>query len=89
MKPGLSTTEYWMTLAAVVLAAAQPMVVQETWARVVAVALAVLATLGYTAARAASKAVSEAIAAQTERHAAELRAIQSGGERSASDVSGS
>lgn len=88
MKQGVTTTEYWMTLAAVVLAAAQPMVVEETWARVVAVALAVLATLGYTAARTASKAMSEAITAQTERHAAELAAIR-GGEREADDVSGS
>lgn len=57
MKPGYTSTEFWLSLAAVVLAAIQPLFIDlPSVERVVAVGLAVLATMGYTASRAKVKA---------------------------------
>jgi hypothetical protein len=58
VKPGYKTTEFWLTLVAVVLSAVASsglLAEGSTWVKVVGVALAVLATLGYTASRAVVK----------------------------------
>jgi hypothetical protein len=61
-KPGWKTTEFWLTLAAVVIAAigSTPLGLETEFpivAKCLSVAMAVLAALGYTGARALVKAV--------------------------------
>jgi hypothetical protein len=56
MKPGYKTTEFWLTLLAVVLAAVLPFVGDyPPVAQVIGVGLSVLAALGYTSARTTTK----------------------------------
>lgn len=55
-RPGVFTTEWWMTLVATMAAATLPLVqAAPTVEHIVSVALAVLGALGYTAARTAIK----------------------------------
>ncbi len=58
MTPGIKTTEFWLTLAAVLLSAmltANILPSGGLWEKIVSLALAVLATLGYQASRAIVK----------------------------------
>lgn len=58
-KKGYKTTEFWLTMAAVVLSAAVASGVipaEGPWAQIVSTALAALAALGYTGFRAKAKA---------------------------------
>ena len=58
MKPGWRTTEFWLTLAAVLISAVQASDLcapDSVWAKVATFALAVLATLGYQASRGIAK----------------------------------
>ncbi len=57
MKDGVRTSEYWLILLATLIAAATPLIpLGTTWEKIAASALAVLAALGYTAARTRLKA---------------------------------
>lgn len=56
MKPGYKTTEFWLSLIAVVLAAILPLVGDyQPVAQLVGLGLSVLAALGYTTARTSVK----------------------------------
>ena len=56
MKPGLKTTEFWMTLLVVVLTAVQPYFQDiDSVNKGIAIALSTLSVLGYTISRAYMK----------------------------------
>lgn len=58
MKPGYKTTEFWLSLAAVLVGAvaASGVIPAETvWERIVGLVVSALAALGYTGARLALK----------------------------------
>ena len=58
-KPGWKTTEYWLSAAATLLGllvASEAIPEGSPWAKVVAMAISILAALGYTAARSVVKA---------------------------------
>lgn len=56
-KPGYATTEFWLSLAAIVVSAVAPYLQKESLAgQIVSVIGAVLAALGYSASRAKVKA---------------------------------
>jgi len=64
MKPGYKTTEFWLSAAAtivglVVTSGVLPEQPDNVWVRLVGGVVAVLAALGYTAARAKVKAAGE------------------------------
>ena len=60
MKPGIKTTEFWLSLAAVVVGATVVVVPEGSiWAKALGVALAALSSLGYSALRSGLKHTSK------------------------------
>ena len=56
MKPGLKTTEFWLSLAAAVLVGVAGIYSDREWAQVAGVLGTALIAMGYSAARGAAKA---------------------------------
>lgn len=74
MKPGYKTTEFWLSLAAMVigaLASSGLIIDGSVWAKIVGVVGSVLGALGYTAARAYAK--------MGETKAEAMKAVSQGG----------
>lgn len=55
-KPGIKTTEFWLSLAATVLCGVAASYADQAWAQVAGVIGAALITMGYGASRAKAKA---------------------------------